>query len=319
MMTRLITLAVGIALLLGVLFYANPHQVIKLVSIGDKPLLLLSIFISFLALVLRALKWKILVGSISLPQLLPVQTLGIAISSLTPAKVAEPVKALILRAVTGVPVARSLPTIIWERVLDLLVLLLFASLAFYHFASHFWFASLVFLTFLLVIALLLASLKLEQMGKLLLKICRFLRIRVDERFLRIFYTSRVKTERIIASFFVTLVVWLLDGLVFYFCLLAIWKEVSIGYATIVAYWAFSLLAGLLSSLPGGIGSADAVMVFLLLMEGVEQSIAGASVLLARAMTLGLGMLAGYISLLYLRRRVELLKTENLFQLRTTKL
>ena len=64
-----------------------------------------------------------------------------------------------------------------------------------------------------------------------------------------------------------------------------------------------MLLGLASSLPGGIASSDAAMIFLLTSLGTSVAKSAASVLIARAITLGYSLLVGIASFVYLSNKI----------------
>ena len=300
-MKRAIPIIIALLLFIALLIYIDINKVIEAMKSADLRVLFLAFLISNLTMLLRTLKWKVMLRDVGISELLPVQILGMGISNLTPGKIAEPVKALILKASSGIPVSASLPTIIWERVNDLLVLLCFALLSFFYlrFGMINYF---VILLFLLVIALALLVIYNESFGRKVFSLVRKARVRISEDFIRSFYKSRPEPKLVFLSFLLTIIVWLLDGIVFSLALISLGDEAN--FLAITSLWALSLLLGLASSLPGGIASSDAAMIFLLTSLGTSVAKSAASVLIARAITLGYSLLVGIASFVYLSNKID---------------
>ena len=105
---------------------------------------------------------------------------------------------------------------------------------------------------------------------------------------------------------ITLLAWLLDGLTFYLVLLSFSVNLPVSAIFLMScVLSLSILIGLLSTLPGGIGGTEVVMVVLLMSMGVEQVIAVSTVILGRFITLGYSMILGYASFLYLSKKIDI--------------
>jgi len=94
-------------------------------------------------------------------------------------------------------------------------------------------------------------------------------------------------------------VWLLDGYMFYYALQAVGADVN--FFAVLGFFALSLIVGLASFLPGGLGSFEAAMALLLSYTGVEYSLALAGVLLSRLFFVWLIVIGGLISSLTIKQ------------------
>src|SRR3989344_7782137 len=110
----------SVLILLAVIWYSNPSHLWAYVSHADVLVFGAALAISVMALTLRVVKWWILVEKVKFADIFPVQVFGLVFSNFTPGKIAEPTKALILKAIGGPDISRTLPTIVWERILDLI-------------------------------------------------------------------------------------------------------------------------------------------------------------------------------------------------------
>jgi uncharacterized protein (TIRG00374 family) len=95
--------------------------------------------------------------------------------------------------------------------------------------------------------------------------------------------------------------WGAEALAFYWVLGWLGADISFSFAVFV--YALSLLAGALSFLPGGLGSAEAVMISLLVLKGMAMPAAIAATVFIRLATLWFAVLIGLLAL-YRSRKGE---------------
>lgn len=91
-----------------------------------------------------------------------------------------------------------------------------------------------------------------------------------------------------------LVAWGAEGLAFYYIMHVLGSDMSLPAALFI--YAFSMLVGALSFLPGGLGGAEATMVTLLILNHVAQPQAVAATVLIRLATLWFAVALGVIAL-----------------------
>jgi len=96
--------------------------------------------------------------------------------------------------------------------------------------------------------------------------------------------------------------WGAEGIAFHFILQ--WMNVDLDWQTAVFVYAFSMLVGAISFLPGGLGGAEATMIGLLLLNGVSQPTAVAATVLTRLATLWFAVLLGMGALIRVSRRLH---------------
>ncbi len=92
---------------------------------------------------------------------------------------------------------------------------------------------------------------------------------------------------------------LLEGSLIYFILVA--ENQSISFIAVMFIFSFSDLVGLITLSPSGIGSMDAVLILLLLAEGVPGAVTISTDLLFRLFQFFLPALQGYLSIPFIRR------------------
>jgi uncharacterized protein (TIRG00374 family) len=85
-----------------------------------------------------------------------------------------------------------------------------------------------------------------------------------------------------------------EALAFYWVLSWLGADISLSFAIFV--YALSMLAGALSFLPGGLGSAEAVMISLLVFKGMAAPAAVAATVFIRLATLWFAVVIGLVAL-----------------------
>ena len=91
-----------------------------------------------------------------------------------------------------------------------------------------------------------------------------------------------------------LVAWGAEGVAFHYILHALGSDLSLQAALFI--YAFSMLVGALSFLPGGLGGAEATMVMLLMLHQIGQPQAVAATIIIRLATLWFAVALGLIAL-----------------------
>lgn len=216
--------------------------------------------------------------------------------AVTPAKAGEALKAVWLQRAAGLPVARGVAVVLAERLSDGLAVLVLASVGVIAYPRY-WPA------FLLLLALLGGTVLVLQVRPLAYWV-----LDIGERLpvikkivpaLHQFYDGSYRLFRpgpaLLAVGLGTLS-WLGEGIGFYLILLGLglapgWELVSLA----VFILAFSTLVGAVSSLPGGLGAAEASIAGMLVLLGnVSAETAAAATLLIRFATLWLGVSLGLL-------------------------
>ena len=118
--------SISIAILTGIIIYADPVLLFSIMSKSDLRFVALALIASNISIAIRVLKWKVLLKNIGFLDLFPIQVFGVAASNFTPGKIAEPSKTIILKMKKGVAVSKTLPTVIWERIMDIIIVIMFS-------------------------------------------------------------------------------------------------------------------------------------------------------------------------------------------------
>ena len=223
--------------------------------------------------------------------------------TVTPGKLGEAVKAFLLRESHRIPVARTAPIVIAERLTDLLALLLLALVGVFTFDvdRRFLAAGAV------LVGLGIAVVSIEPLAELALVIAgRLPLIRRTAPRLREFHVSTAALLRpapLVVATALSCASWFLECLAFWVVVGGMegaW--VSVRAATFI--YASMTVAGALSFLPGGLGVTEAGMLAMLVRLGVglDRGNAAAATFVTRACTLWFAVALGLPALISYARR-----------------
>lgn len=259
--------------------------------------LLMLLALSLVNYLLRFGRWhaylRLLGASLPLLADLRVYIAGFALTT-TPGKVGELVRTVWLQP-HGVPTSVSVAAFIAERFLDLLAVLLLACLG----LSLHPGGRLLIVAGAACIAIALAALHWPAVSARMLD---FLRARggrlaaLGARLRSVLESARacLTLPRLAAGLAVGLVAWGAEALAFGLLLQALGHAVTL--PTAISIYGFSMLAGAISSTPGGLGGSEATMVALLSLCGVDLPAAVSATVLIRLATLWFAVLLGVLAL-----------------------
>ncbi len=262
---------------------------------GFPPLLLIPIALLSLGnYILRYVKWhwylKLLGHRINrFPNFL-VFLSGFALT-VTPGKVGEFIKAFIVKERFQVPYTASTAVLLMERFTDVAALLLLSCLGLLLRFLH-WPVAVV--TVLIMFGFLMLLRNRTFMGWVIRGMSRFKLLKGFSGHLRTFYEEgRVLLEPwiFIQSLILSLGAWFLEGLGF--ALVAWGFHVGISLTEAVFIYSAALLGGALTLFFGGLGATEGGMVGLGIAFGMSRSVAGASTIIIRVMTLWFAVLIGW--------------------------
>lgn len=219
---------------------------------------------------------------------------GFALTT-TPGKAGEMLRSVFLRD-HGIPYSKSLAAFFAERLCDLIaVLILVAVGAWRHESAQ---PIILGLGVMLILGLGLLHTP-GWLRAIETRIGRLLKPR-----LRNFLLSAIETvlqfrrcfafSTMIYAIVLGLFAWGAEGLGLYY--VAHWMGAEIPLAEALFIYAFSMLIGALSFLPGGLGSAEVTMIGLLLLNGMDEAQAVACTLFVRLVTLWFAVVLGLLAL-----------------------
>lgn len=282
----LLSIAVSVLVYAGFSLWAGWREVAALLGTLGLAGVGWMLLLSALNYGLRFLRWQLLLGCLG--QRPPagrsavIYLAGFALTT-TPGKAGEAIRSVFLKE-HGIGYPASLAALFSERLSDLIAVVLLACLGA---ASHPGSRPLVG-GVLLLILLLLATLALaERLRPLQQRLQASPRrpLRLVARVLELMF-SAARCHRpgiLLLSTGLSVLAWGAEAWAFHWMLDAMGLSVQASWAFFV--YALSMLVGAVSFLPGGLGSAEATMVGLLIGAGLAEAPAVAATLLIRLTTL----------------------------------
>lgn len=207
---------------------------------------------------------------------------GFALTT-SPGKLGEMMRSVLLKP-HGVPAAASIAAFFAERASDLLSILVLAAIGLWAYAPARpvvglalggVILSLVLVQWTALIAAIdrWAMVRTQKWAKLIVRLCEIIL-----HFRRCFSLPAMSMGLLIG-----VVAWFAEGFGFWWLLSALGHPLPI--TTAVFIYAFAMLVGGLSFLPGGLGSSEAVMIGLLVLNGFPEPAAVTATLICRLATL----------------------------------
>jgi uncharacterized protein (TIRG00374 family) len=310
-------LALGLVVLVGGAVLADVRLVGRELAEFHWPSLLAALGLTLVNYTLRFLKWHYYIRLIGANRIRWRQSLRVFVGglplALSPGKLAEPLKAVWLYHYSGVAVARGIPVVAAERISDGLALLMLTTLGIGAYPQY-W------LGFVAVLAILLAMIGASQWpmtGRWLQAASE--RVPLLRRwFLTVSEFSQSARQlfgprSILVAVGLGVVAWLAEGLALYWLLLGLGLPPGMpAAATAIFVLSCSMIVGAVSSLPGGLGAAEASLAGLLTLTlNVPEATAASATLLIRFLTLWLGVAIGVVTLLTAPDLVRLRADANL--------
>lgn len=218
---------------------------------------------------------------------------GFALTT-TPGKAGEALRCFYLHNY-NISLKTTMSAFIVERLMDLWVIILMALAVLSLFTQEQY---LLLPVVLLVIALVFLTLKLPvqslEQGSLLRKFPRFIRQALKFFFELIKSAQSLLTMKItLMSLLIGLLAWGAEGIGLFFLVQSFAPEFNAPMIAIGIYGA-AMLLGAFSFLPGGVGGAEACMIFLLMKTGLGTTEAVAITLICRLATLWFAVVIGAI-------------------------
>jgi uncharacterized protein (TIRG00374 family) len=290
--TALYSVALAALGYLAVSLWAGGESVwsaMKRVGVGG---LAVALGLSLVNYGLRVMRWQLYLRAMGHPvpwrPSLRIYVAGFALTT-TPGKAGEMLRGVLLKP-WGVPYPASFAAFFSERLSDLLAIVLLALVG--------------LSTYPPARPLVVAGAALVVLGMILLTIASFAvwleaRLSGPSRLVRAAHHAlamlrqarRCHTLNLaIRTTALSLVAWFAEAWAFHLVLQLMGIDVSVTFAVFV--YAASMLAGALSFMPGGLGSAEAVMVALLLWAGATAPDAAAATVLIRLATLWFAVCLG---------------------------
>jgi uncharacterized protein (TIRG00374 family) len=288
----------------GIALYTDANDLVGLLVEFPLSVIAAALGLSLVNYALRFVKWHAYLHKLGfrlpLASSLNIFLAGM-VMSVTPGKIGEVLKSLLLKERHGLPMAKTAPVVFAERITDLLGLFVIAGIGIMTFDyGRVAFAISVALVFGLIVVLNRPSLvaKLLEWSERLPLIGRF-RGKLEEAYAS---TQALLDWKLLSwTTLVSVIGWSMEAVAFLLILDALGAQ----QATLeLAAFVFSMttILGAISFLPGGLGVTEGSMIGVLVVMGVfaAESSAAAATYLIRFTTLWFGVVVGFVALLWFR-------------------
>ena len=215
--------------------------------------------------------------------------------SITPGKAGELVKCYLLNSRTGVPVSRSAPVVVMERLTDVISVIILGLAGF----------ALLPTPIIVVLAVVLVLSVAGLMFAVSRQASRLAGLPILSRWSSLLRDSQegfkeLAVPRVMAmGVIIGVVAWFAEGLALWVILKGIGSDIALARA--LPIYAAATLVGAVTALPGGLVGTEGSMLALLQQSGVARAGASAGTVLVRLVTLWFAVAVGLLALLALRR------------------
>jgi glycosyltransferase 2 family protein len=298
--------AAGVAIYVAFSIWADARSVGRALADFHWPIALLALALASLNYVVRFVRWhyylKLLGLSVPTGHSFLVFLGGFSLT-VTPGKLGEVIKALLLRESLGIPAVRTAPIVIAERFTDLMGLLLLACVGIFTFTIDLRFL----IVGALVIVLGMVVVSVEPIATFFLRLSARVPVvrRVTPKLQDAYRTTAelLHPRALVLGVALSVVSWFFECTAFW-AVVHGFPGASVGLQAATFIYASMTVAGALSFLPGGLGVTEAGMLGLLgqLGTGCGRSVAAAATFVTRLCTLWFAVLVGIAALLIFARR-----------------
>jgi uncharacterized protein (TIRG00374 family) len=284
----------SIALLVILLYFSDLPRVVDVLLKTDMFLILITLVILTASVFLRIVRWKLFLKNLNIDSTWSECSYSympaLFLSNFTPARIGEPIRSYFLKKMKGVSMSKTIPSVIVERAMDVTSLVILGVFILFTFNLGY----MVYVDVVLVILIIVVGIALLRNERIAGRIFGlFFRIfsfhsrlkeagkRKEEITGRFHSGFRIKKSILSFVFVLSLLIWVSEGVIFYLAFLSI--GVSLPLFLITSIFAFSILMGVITFLPGGIGSTEFVFA-LVLSSYIPLSQATAGIMLGRFLT-----------------------------------
>lgn len=277
---RILGIFISLILLAGLLYFSGFDRIFSTFSRANAFFIILGFVLWLFDTTLRVIRWNLLLKRVNifipLAKTLRVYLAGIFLSNLTPAKSGEPIRSIILKKTDGVGIANSLPSVVIERIFDLISMITIFIIGFLLLGSAisgFYIPFfIIIILFLLALGTLLYSISSKPRTTFILQKLFFLlsfipflkkyRNRVNRFAINIqnSFLLYKNPKTLFITYILSIIIWISEATFIFIGFKALNLDVPL-IQTIV-FIPIASLAALLTFLPGSIGSYEIILVLL---------------------------------------------------------
>ncbi len=297
----------GIIVLIGLVFYGDVQEMAQLLEDFQWRLLPAILALTAFNYFLRGARFHYYLHQVGITNINLWTSLRVFIGgfslTLTPGKLGEFVRLLWLKNLTNAEPAQAAPTIIVDRIIDGLAMAILASIGVLAYRQYWPVVALIFtilISGVIIIQIRPLALWVLHLGEKIPLVAGFV------HHLHTLYESTYELLRLknfLIGLGIGLVVWTAQGVAFHLVLIGLGVPQTFDVLLLAIFTvAVGSLFGGASSLPGGLGAAEASMtVVLQTVVGLLQNVAATATLLIRFCTLWFGVILGIVVVIIWRK------------------
>jgi uncharacterized protein (TIRG00374 family) len=307
----IISIVIAGALYLAFTIYADFSNVVNAFGKFNLALLPLLLLLSCFNYLTRFLKWDyyLKLVNVKMKKLDSLSTfMSGLIMSVTPAKLGEVLKSVLVKEITGEQISKTAPIILAERITDFLSLLVISIVGAFVFKYGGNVTIIVAVFFILLIFIISNKI-------ISLPIINFLeKIPIIKKYIHNVHSAYessyqlLKIKQLTLMTLLSLVSWGFECLGYYLILLNFNVDFGILWASFS--YSFSTIVGAISMLPGGLGLTEGSLTYLLVQKKVPVDVSVATTFIVRVVTLWFAVLVGIISLTIYQKKFGQIKSNS---------
>jgi glycosyltransferase 2 family protein len=309
-MKKLYALAFSILLVIVLILWIGPSNIINALKTANWNLICLALFIHLLAVGMRSLRWGFIINRTwDFKDNYVVKTIGLFAGNFSPVRTAgEPVTALIGKKINHISMSKGLSAGLTERFFDMLISGILLALACLFLPKVRVIALIGALVCIVLVAVFYIINWRENSSVTIYKKIHPLieKLPINEEVVDGFYHKAIdglasmveyshsftNSKNVIIVFILSMFCWLLECIRLYVVFAAFNVEITL--MAVIAIFLLANIIGVISALPGGIGSIELSLTGLFLIFGVSQAIAGSIALVDRLVSFWLVTVLGLI-------------------------
>ncbi len=278
MQKRSYLFVISFLIIAGLLYFSNFDEIIVTIKNANPPIIIGTFFLWIFNSSVRSLRWQRLLKNIdvniSFPETWNIFMASMFISNLSPAKTGDPMRSVILKRNTGESFSKTVCSIFVERLMDVifLVIVMFIFTPVFLVVLNgigFWISiTLIFYVFIIIFGLFIITsvkrseiffTKLFGLFSFIPKIKSYeSRIKKGAKKLNKAFKKYSNKKSLIIPFLLTSIIWIVQGFVVYLSFMSVGIIVPIWAC--IAVIPLTVLIGVLTFLPGALGSTEVIMV-----------------------------------------------------------
>lgn len=300
MKKRAILFIISFAVLGLLIYFSNVSETFSVISRVNLPLILVAFLLWGLESLVRTFRWKVLLDRIDIkigfPDAWKIMVASMFVSNLSPAKTGDPIRSVMLKRNRNESFSSSISSIVIERILDIIFLIAVALTSMFFLFTQLqgigqWlYISICLYIMIIILGIFIISSE-TRSHKFFTKVFSFFsfiskvksykkKVEEGSRKLHKAFNSYKHVPTLTLSFLLTVLLWTLQASVTFVSFLSL--GLTVPFWACVAVIPLAVLIGVLTFLPGAVGSAEVITVtFFTALFSVTLSQATAVALISR--------------------------------------